>query len=263
MAQVSGNAADLMVAVDLGQDPINIVLKDRAVQGGRKAKDKGSLSHNSCEFHFVTHRHQHHELALSSHVVLFVDVILDISVRFGGISTQSAIDNRFRKVKVDAKSINKAVANGVDPFTLNIGDSLGSAAGDGKRGFEREHIFFQHYVQVLVFFLISSPPALLPSLVEVLRLFGQDTTLRGIQTAIDRYYKPKIALIHATIAAGGDPKDLKLPDIDYLSAKRDGQRSEHSISPHSTFSLHFVSYILCSLVRSSCVCCSWCSAEPI
>lgn len=58
--------------------------------------------------------------------------LLEISRRFGGICTTSAIDNRFRRIRVDAKMINEKLEAGVDPMTLKIGDSIGSAMGDGK-----------------------------------------------------------------------------------------------------------------------------------
>lgn len=47
MGQVIGNAADLQAAVDRGEDPITVELKDRPVHGG---KGKGILIHKSVNF---------------------------------------------------------------------------------------------------------------------------------------------------------------------------------------------------------------------
>jgi hypothetical protein len=44
-----------------------------------------------------------------------------VSKSFGGDCTTSAIANRFRRIKSDAKLINDALANGIDPITLPTG----------------------------------------------------------------------------------------------------------------------------------------------
>ncbi|KAF7900418.1 uncharacterized protein EAF01_007720 [Botrytis porri] len=59
-----------------------------------------------------------------------------ISVRFGGDCTISALDNRFRRLKSDAKLINAAVAKGEDPILMNVGDTKGEIACKGKGGNE-------------------------------------------------------------------------------------------------------------------------------
>lgn len=59
---------------------------------------------------------------------------IDISARFGGDCTKSAIENRFRRIKSDAKLINNAIAKGVDPITLNIGDAIGEVAIGSNTG---------------------------------------------------------------------------------------------------------------------------------
>ena len=64
-----------------------------------------------------------------------VDLFLEaISAGFGGDCTRSAIDNRFRKIKTDAILIRKAIADGVDPFTLPIGEKGNDAAGSRGSG---------------------------------------------------------------------------------------------------------------------------------
>jgi hypothetical protein len=51
--------------------------------------------------------------------------LLDIAARFGGDCTISALENRFRRIKKDAKLINDSIAKGIDPITLPIGDTDG------------------------------------------------------------------------------------------------------------------------------------------
>jgi hypothetical protein len=40
----------------------------------------------------------------------------------------SALDNRFRRIKADAKALNDAVAQGIDPMTIDT-DSLNGKSG--------------------------------------------------------------------------------------------------------------------------------------
>jgi hypothetical protein len=54
--------------------------------------------------------------------------LVDISKRFGGDCTNSALENRFRRIKKDAKLINDAIAKGIDPITLDIGGTDGEVA---------------------------------------------------------------------------------------------------------------------------------------
>jgi hypothetical protein len=46
----------------------------------------------------------------------------------GGDCTGSACENRFRRIKQDAKAINAALKDGVDPITLKIGESDGASS---------------------------------------------------------------------------------------------------------------------------------------
>ena len=75
-------------------------------------------------------QHKHTTRSLSD----FTDSGEAISARFGGDCTQSAIENRFRRIKSDAKLMNDALANGVDPFTLPIGGDDAVKAPSGSRG---------------------------------------------------------------------------------------------------------------------------------
>jgi hypothetical protein len=46
------------------------------------------------------------------------------------------LENRFRRIKADAKLINNAVKDGVDVITINVGDTNGAiAVGKGTAGF--------------------------------------------------------------------------------------------------------------------------------
>jgi hypothetical protein len=45
----------------------------------------------------------------------------------------SALENRFRRVKTDAKSLNDALAQGIDPITIST-DSLNGKTGKGRTG---------------------------------------------------------------------------------------------------------------------------------
>jgi hypothetical protein len=87
--------------------------------------------------------------------------LLDISKRFGGDCTFSALENRFRRIKKDAKLINDAIANGIDPITLDIGGTDGEVAvppgknhakrgripGNGPNGWENLPLFFEYIAQ--------------------------------------------------------------------------------------------------------------------
>ena len=53
---------------------------------------------------------------------LLLILSLAISKSFGGDCTKSAIDNRFRRIKSDARLIKDALAKGIDPITLPVGD---------------------------------------------------------------------------------------------------------------------------------------------
>ncbi|KAG4439123.1 hypothetical protein IFR05_005410 [Cadophora sp. M221] len=109
----------------------------------------------------------------------------DISAKFGGDCTKSAIENRFRRLKSDAKLINDAVKNGVDPISINVGDTDGKIAIAGGGGGGRGN--------------------------AISRCFGSDVTSSAVHHAIQRQVRPAVKLINDARAAGGDPKDLDLP----------------------------------------------------
>lgn len=57
-----------------------------------------------------------------------------MSAAFGGDCTASALENRFRRIKSDAKLVKDALAKGNDPITLDIGGPDGSIAPKAKSG---------------------------------------------------------------------------------------------------------------------------------
>ncbi|TVY51665.1 hypothetical protein LCER1_G004682 [Lachnellula cervina] len=105
MSQIQKAAKYLKAAVDDGRDPITVEVLD--IQNSAKAQE--------------------------------------ISARYGGDCTKWAIENRLRRVKTDAKRINNALVQGIDPITLNIegyqGEVAARAKGCGQAVFI---IFFQH-----------------------------------------------------------------------------------------------------------------------
>lgn len=108
---------------------------------------------------FITFFFTHNENLADHSPRLCIDFHVAISLRFGGDCTASALDNRFRRLKSDAKLINAAVAKGEDPILMNVGDTNGEIACKGKGG--DESMFF------LVFqiqYLKSTDLSLLPTL---------------------------------------------------------------------------------------------------
>lgn len=56
---------------------------------------------------------------------------LDIATNYGGDCTKWGIDTQFRKIKTDAMLIRRAVAKGVDPITVPVGENGRSVKGVG------------------------------------------------------------------------------------------------------------------------------------
>ena len=127
MNRISKHAKTLRDAVDNGDDPMTAELNDTAAQGG-KPKPSGTQQH--CRvfiLSFSAHKHKVHPF------LIFTDAAKAISAGFGGDCTMSAIENRFRRIKSDAKLINKALAHGIDPFSLPIGGEDGSTSKPSMR----------------------------------------------------------------------------------------------------------------------------------
>ncbi|PBP20182.1 hypothetical protein BUE80_DR009006 [Diplocarpon rosae] len=101
----------------------------------------------------------------------------DLSTRFGGDCTKYAIENRFRRIKIDAKFINDAVKKGVDPITLPIGLDQVNPRSD------------------------------------IAACYGSDTTPGAIRGACDRHVIPVLKKLKACMASGRDPKDLAVDQL--------------------------------------------------
>jgi hypothetical protein len=107
-------------------------------------------------------------------------LLLEISKRFGGDCTRSALENRFRRIKNDAKLINEAIGKGIDPITLNVGDTDGQVAimgskispgiGQATRSLLLSTLHITHYT---LHFLLH--PMLMP--LQMAKGYGSETTL--------------------------------------------------------------------------------------
>ncbi|KAF7956690.1 hypothetical protein EAE96_004022 [Botrytis aclada] len=117
-----------------------------------------------------------------------------ISDRFGGDCTFSAIDNRFRRLKSDAKLINDAVAKGEDPILMNVGDTNGEIACKRK---EHSFVIFAYTNAVLA----------------ISQLMGSATPASHIQSQFRETIKPLGERLIATRDAGEDCKDVDLTDL--------------------------------------------------
>ena len=82
-------------------------------------------------------------------------MLAEIAKRFGSDCTQSALENRFRRIKRDAKLINDAIEKGIDPITLDIGGTDGEVAakpgkirgnGQAKRSFLLITLHIAHFI---------------------------------------------------------------------------------------------------------------------
>ncbi|KAH8782157.1 hypothetical protein BGZ57DRAFT_926143 [Hyaloscypha finlandica] len=96
----------------------------------------------------------------------------EIAARFGSDCTASALENRFRPLKRDAKLINDSIAKGIDPKTLPIGAETNGA--------------------------------------EIARYFGSDATKSAIESVWKRQVRPSVKAITDALDQGGDPKDVNL-----------------------------------------------------
>jgi hypothetical protein len=176
--------------------------------------------------------YQLHQTRFSLFLRSSVDFCSDIAARFGGDCTASAIDNRFRRIKKDAKLINDAIAKGIDPMTLDIGDTSGEVAMRSvKRGpgqtkssqFSALCIFSFHSRAHTARNILKK--SLLIFDAEVSRCFGSDATPSAILNVWKRQVRPAAKSITDTLNQGGDPKDLALVESLWTSTKGSTGRS--------------------------------------
>ncbi|KAF4613410.1 hypothetical protein G7Y89_g15477 [Cudoniella acicularis] len=116
----------------------------------------------------------------------------DISRSFGGGCTTSAIENRFRRLKSDAKLINDALKKGIDPITLNIGDTQGEVA-------------------------LKSGGC------DIARCYGSEATKSSLMNVFKRSVNPNVKSILTKLEVSGDPKDIVLRG---LAGRGNGQISK-------------------------------------
>ncbi|TVY62724.1 hypothetical protein LSUE1_G006157 [Lachnellula suecica] len=107
----------------------------------------------------------------------------DIAARFGGDCTKSALENRFRRIKTDAKRMNDALSKGIDPGTLAVGDQ-GEVATRGGRGEA-----------------------------EIARCYGSQATKSSIMNVFTRNVNPNVKNIQNMHETGGDPQDVILKGL--------------------------------------------------
>ncbi|KAF7931679.1 uncharacterized protein EAE98_004415 [Botrytis deweyae] len=170
-----------------------------------------------------------------------------ISIRFGGDCTASALDNRFRRLKSDAKLINAAVARGEDPILMNVGDTNGEVACKGKAisvlmgsATPASHIQSQlrETIKPLGERLIAMrdvgedcKDVDLTDLgtrrykAEIAAKMGSDVTPISVKAQFSRSFRVLGARQNALFAVGKDPKDASL---DKLGSQ---QKSEVILSP--------------------------------
>ncbi|KUJ17356.1 uncharacterized protein LY89DRAFT_583877 [Mollisia scopiformis] len=164
----------------------------------------------------------------------------DIAARFGGDCTKSAVENRFRRVKSDAKLINDAVKNGVDPITINVGDTSGEAAmsGNGSSACFGSNVTksglthcFHRNIQPNVKLIRDARKqsvdpkditmsCLLMMMAEIVKFYGSECTRSAFENHYKRDLAPNIKALKQAVGDGRDPKDVVLMEnllIDFVT----------------------------------------------
>lgn len=127
----------------------------------------------------------------------------------GGDVTVSALRWQFAApIRADAKRLQEARAAGIDCQTIVLTGPGGSFKGGAKSQIS--------FIYVLSCFCIAhlEPRTPIDIIIEIQRNFGSDSTAGALRIAMFREVTPKVKLIRATVAAGGDPKDLNLAGAD-------------------------------------------------
>jgi hypothetical protein len=151
MNVINKNAKLLTKAVEAGMDPFTVELHDAPQSGTPRGRGNKWLRYSMISFAYCT------EHDFFTFLRSLVDFYLDIAPRFGGDCTASALENRFRRIKKDAKLINDSIVEGIDPITLAIGDTDGEAAIRGvKRGPGQIKNFLNHQALCLFSFYLRT-----------------------------------------------------------------------------------------------------------
>lgn len=142
MKEVETHGRMLRAALHAGLDPITVDLEAAPAAYGKGIRSRRVVFiHFLFQFCPITYL-----IPLFASVSALVTVLIsvsDISDRFGGDSTTSAIENRFRRIKTDAKLVNIAVNKGQDPIILNIGGENGhTPMKGGASGGQNAFLYF-------------------------------------------------------------------------------------------------------------------------
>jgi hypothetical protein len=138
--------------------------------------------------------------------------LIAIAPRFGGDCTKSALENRFRRIKSDARLINDAVAKGVDVITINVGDTNGQVAMSSNKGsngnapdcFLYQHINMAHFT--FSFRHLSLGKAHINfCAIEVAIHFGQGVKGPALSQHMRRHLAPNVTLLRDAVKNGQDP----------------------------------------------------------
>jgi hypothetical protein len=153
----------------------------------------------------------------------------EIQRKFGSDTTPQGIQVAMtRYFKPVVKLVNKTVADGGNLQDLDLCEFIAGQTQSKNKGSTYNSCASFPCTLLLCLLLCifgSLTRSVIDFLVDVQRHFGDDTTPRGIQTALERYWKPKAELVRETLAAGGDLKELDLLEVqlERNSSKKKGQ----------------------------------------
>ncbi|EHL01447.1 hypothetical protein M7I_2537 [Glarea lozoyensis 74030] len=189
MTQLTKHAKKLDAAVKSGQDPIQVNLDDTAQDVAKFygfGNDYKSIWH---QMKPITTFAKQLQSAIANNET--VDTVEFKSSNVKGTTAKKSSGDQHNfppnyfalslsyNYIIDAKTINAALKNGVDPMTLNIGEQEGS-----NRSAPRYH--------------------------EVVKHFGSDLNVNSLSLQWNKKTRPVIEKLKAHVEAGGDAKDLNL-----------------------------------------------------
>ncbi|KAG9236712.1 hypothetical protein BJ875DRAFT_503184 [Amylocarpus encephaloides] len=225
MTKVNNFSELIHEAVDRGEDPMGVVLDDTALVP--KAKSKAPKPS-------------------------------ELATKFGGDCTRSALENRFRRIKRDAKAMNEALDKGINPITLPIGadgvmaECMGSdttasalrwqfsvtlksnaakinnarAAGkdckDLFTGKGQPLVFSQTLHESLPTFSVSIPQVIVDLGSEIAKCFGSDVTTSAVQNQFWGPLKANVSRIKDARANDLDCKNLGIGALDSVKGGKKG-----------------------------------------
>ncbi|KAH8805948.1 hypothetical protein F5884DRAFT_755497 [Xylogone sp. PMI_703] len=203
-AKIKETAQAFRDAVDEGKDPHTVSIDEAAKASPLKTKGangEGRIFFGS------------HAMRIFVQLPALIHFLLDIAVRFGGDCTKSALENRFRRIKADAKRMNDAVARGIDPVTLIIGayDVKDSPSSQGQKLYQFVLVFLSRNFCLLS---IKTRDTLVYEVLQagIAKHFGSDCTKSGIEWQF-RAIKAGARLQVEAVKAGADPKDVNIATL--------------------------------------------------